>query len=203
MSTYKTTSGDYIITCNSGSGNLTINANLDVVGNITYIESSELKIDDPFITVAANNTGTVTSMGMVAQKSGSTYAGLRFNTITNEWEISPSVTETGGAIFPYVAISTSSGTPPAGANTQVQFNNNGAFGASASLTFDNANNQLTLSGTQAFGNIGTGTPTAVANSVVVYNKAPGIGASGLYVVSSTVNSELISATQAKLFSIIF
>ena len=39
---------------------------------------------------------------------------------------------------------TGGGGVPGGANTQVQFNNSGAFGGSANLTWDNTNNILTL-----------------------------------------------------------
>jgi hypothetical protein len=66
MPTYKKIDGDYTITSLNSSDNVivntntfTLNGNLDVVGNITYIESTELLVDDPFITVAANNSGTV------------------------------------------------------------------------------------------------------------------------------------------------
>ena len=38
------------------------------------------------------------------------------------------------------------GGTPGGANTQVQFNNNGAFGASTGLTFDDTNDDLTVTG---------------------------------------------------------
>lgn len=43
---------------------------------------------------------------------------------------------------------------PAGSNTQIQFNNNGSFGASANLTFNNASNVLSLGGSvTATGNV--------------------------------------------------
>ena len=54
-----------------------------------------------------------------------------------------------------------SGTP-AGANTQVQFNNSGAFGAAGELTFDTSTATLEVAGTakaQTFTSTGTGTPT--------------------------------------------
>ena len=76
MSTVKNTSGDYTITVADGLGLLTINADLDVIGNITYIDSTELKVTDPFITVAANNNGAIQSMGLVAQTTTTTWAGL-------------------------------------------------------------------------------------------------------------------------------
>ena len=81
MATVKNTSDDYTITVADGLGTLTINADLDVVGNITYIDSTELRVTDPFTTVAYDNNGALQSMGLVAQKSLTTYAGLRFNTV--------------------------------------------------------------------------------------------------------------------------
>jgi len=43
---------------------------------------------------------------------------------------------------------------PGGANTQVQYNNAGSFGGSASFTFDQTSNVLTVNGNIAAGNIG-------------------------------------------------
>ncbi len=89
-----------------------------------------------------------------------------------------------------------------GANTQVQFNDNGNFGATGNLTFDSTTNTLTLGGPQVFANIGA-TPSAVVDSVSLYHKGVGQGDTGLYVVSPTVDSELISSTQAKKFQLYF
>lgn len=199
MATYKNINSDWYITVDSGTGTIYIDGNLDVSGNISYV--SELAVNDAFIVVAANNTGTVTSMGLIAQKTGNTFAGFRFNTITSEWEVSPSVTENGVEVSPYVPLSTGN-VGVAGASTQIQFNDGGNFGATGNLTFDKTTNTLTLAGPQVLGNIGS-TPSSVSNSVVIYNKAVGAGDTGLYVVSSTVDDELISAIQAKKFSIIF
>jgi hypothetical protein len=200
MSTYKNISDDWYITVDSGLGTIYVDGNLDVAGNITYV--SEIAVNDAFIAVAANNNGTVTSMGLIATKLANTnFAGLRFNTVTSEWEVSPSVYGNGAPITPYSAISTGNATV-AGSNTQIQFNQVGSFGASGNLTFDYGNNKLTLSGHEVLSNIGS-TPTVTANSVAIYNKAVGIGATGLYVVGTGVDDEVISATQAKLYSIIF
>jgi hypothetical protein len=57
----------------------------------------------------------------------------------------------------------------AGSNTQIQFNNNNDFGASANFTFDTATNALYVNGTISgtgnanLGNIGTGVVTASGN----------------------------------------
>ena len=102
----------------------------------------------------------------------------------------------------YANIATGTATV-AGANTQVQFNDSGAFGATANLTFDKSINQLAITaGSQRLGNIGSA-PAAVANSAVLYNLAPDLGASGVYARTSSTEDELITAVRARLFSIIF
>ena len=61
------------------------------------------------------------------------------------------------------------GGTPAGTNGQVQFNNSGAFGAGANLTFDNSNNVLTIDASTA--------PSA--DALVVANNPHGSGTSSL------------------------
>ena len=201
MATYKNISSDWYISVDSGVGTIYVDGNLDVAGNITFV--SELAVNDAFIIVAANNTGTVTSMGLVATRVANTsFAGLRYDSTANAWQISTSVSANGAPVAAYANISTSTVTV-AGANTQVQFNDGGAFGATANLTFDKSLNQLAITaGSQRLGNIGTA-PAAVANSAVLYNLAPNLGASGVYARTTSTEDELISAVRARLFSIIF
>jgi hypothetical protein len=199
MATYKNISSDWYITVDSGVGTIYVDGNLDVSGNITYV--SEIAVNDAFIAVAANNNGTVTSMGLIATKTANTaWAGLRFNTITSQWEISPQVYGNGAPISAYETIATGNATV-GGANTEVQFNNNGAFGANINLTYDFTSSKLTLKGHQVFGNIAT--PANVANSVAVYSNVVGAGGTGLYFTSSAANDELVSKSKAIVFSIIF
>jgi hypothetical protein len=206
MSTFKTTSGDYTVNLgpyDSGnakwSGTMNVNGNLNVAGNITYV--TDIAVNDAFIIVAANNTGTVTDMGMIATKGTGSYAGLRFDVASNVWQVSSSVNADGSPVTAYANITTGNLTV-GGSNTQVQFNDGGVFGATANLTFNKATNVLTLQGTQTLGNVGS-TPSSVANSVVIYNKAMGSGDTGLYVVSPTADDELTAYKKAKLLSIIF
>lgn len=203
MATYKNISNDWYITVDSGVGTIYVDGNLDVSGNITYV--SEIAVNDAFIAVAANNNGTVTSMGLIATVlANTTFAGLRFNTITSEWEISSSVSANGAPITAYSTISTGNATV-AGANTEIQFNQGGSFGASGNLTFDYSNNKLTIQGYEVLGNIGS-TPTVPSNAVALYNKASGSGGTGLYVVgtSPTIDDdELVSVTKARLMAIIY
>ena len=201
MATYKNISSDWYISVDSGVGTIYVDGNLDVAGNITYV--SDIAVNDAFIIVAANNTGTVTSMGLVATRVANTsYAGLRYNSTANAWQISTSVSANGAPVAAYANIATGAVTV-AGANTQVQFNDGGTFGATANLTFDKSLNQLAITaGSQRLGNIGTA-PAAVANSAVLYNLAPDLGASGVYARTPSTQDELITAVRARLFSIIF
>jgi hypothetical protein len=205
MSTFKNTSGDYTVNLgpyDSGnakwSGTMNVNGNLNVAGNITYV--TDIAVNDAFIIVAANNTGTVQDMGLVATKGTGSYAGFRFDTVANAWQVSSSVNLDGSPVAAYSSLATGNATV-AGSNTQVQFNDGGSFGASANLSFNKTTNVLTLQGSQTLGNVGT-TPSSVANSVVIYNNAPGAGATGLYVVSSTTNDEVTAYNKAKLLAII-
>jgi len=206
MATVKTTSSDYTINVgpyDSGNskwaGTMNVNGNLNVAGNITYV--TDIAVNDAFIIVAANNTGTVTDMGLVATKGTSSYAGLRFDVAANAWQVSSSVNIDGSPITAYANVATGNASV-SGANTQIQFNDGGSFGASANFTFNKATNVLTIQGSQTLGNVGTA-PSSVSNAVVLYNNATGAGETGLYVISSTANDELIAYNKSKLLSIIF
>jgi hypothetical protein len=199
MSTYKNTSGDLIMTGDGGLATLTINyAEAVINGNLTY--TGNLSTVDDFIVVAANNTGTVTDMGLLAQTGPTTFAGLRFNTTANTWQISSSVYGNGGPVTSYANIATGNATV-AGANTDIQFNNSGSFGGNANFKFDYANSRVTLLGSQAFGN--TATPANVSNAVTVYSNAVGSGGTGLYITSADAADELVSKSKAIVFAIIF
>ena len=119
MSTYTRVSGDYNIVSidptvdnvNVTTSSLNINGNLNVAGNITYITVESFTVDDPFITIAGNNSGSLgtapyQNQGIVARTSASTYAGIRFNNGTQEWQISSDVFANGTPDTAYVAIST-------------------------------------------------------------------------------------------------
>ena len=208
MATYKRIDGDYAITTLNSVDNVTITThtveivgNLDVSGNLTYINVTELNIQDPFILLNASNTGSYASnSGVLTHTSVSTFAGIRYNSTATQWEISSS-TDTTGLAGTWSAIATGNATV-SGANTQVQFNDGGSFGGNANLTFDKAVSKLTVLGHMVLGNIGT-TPIATANAAALYNKAVGSGGTGVYVKSSTVDDELVSKSAAIVFAIIF
>jgi hypothetical protein len=205
MATHKRVDGTYYIETINNIDNVEITThtvkvfgNLDVQGNITYIDTTELDITDPFITLAANNNGTYSNIGILAQKTTgpNAYASLRFNTTTGTWQISAD-----NSSFANIVTGTGT-TPPGGANTNIQFNDGGVFGGNVNYSFDVANVKVTLQGHQVFGNIATA-PAAVANSVAVYHNAEGSGGTGLYVKSPSVEDELVSKSKAIVFAIIF
>lgn len=215
MATYKRVEGDYNIISVEDNDNVIIDThtvkvygNLDVIGNLTYIETTELKVDDPFITVAGNNSGTIGTapfqeQGLVTQTSSNTFAGLRFNNGTLTWQISPNVDANGAPISSYTDIGTAAAGSVAGPLYSVQYHDAGnVFGGSSYYSVDVANSRVTLQGDQAFGNIGSA-PTAVANSIALYHNEIGSGGTGLYVKGVAVEDELVSKTKAIVFGIIF
>jgi len=209
MAINKVTSGDYSIYVGPGSGNswqgkLSIYGNLDVIGNVTYIDTTELEVTDPFITVGANNNGTYTDLGLLAQWNTNRYAGLKYDSANVGWYISANVTSSGEAVDPYVQIATGNiaNIKPGEPANSIQFNVANAFTGSSNLLFDSANAQLVLTGNLTLGNIGS-TPSATSNSATLYNKVVGSGGTGVYVKSNTVDDELVSKTKAIVFGIIF
>jgi hypothetical protein len=121
--TYTRVSGDYnIVSVDPAVDNVSITTNslnltgnLHVSGNITYINVEDLTVDDPFITVAGNNSGTLGTapyqqQGLVARTSNSTYAGIRFDNGTQQWQLSPNVYANGEPVGnSYAVIVTGNG----------------------------------------------------------------------------------------------
>jgi hypothetical protein len=209
MPSYKRIDGDYVITTLNNdddvivnTNTVKVNGNLDVVGNLTYINVTELNIRDPFILLNASNTGSYESnSGVLTHKTSTDFAGIRYNSNANQWELSTS-TGSSGTTGTWTVISTGGNVSAGGANTNVQFNDGGGFGGNNNFSFDYVTSKLTLQGHEVFGNIGTA-PSAVANSVAVYHNAEGSGGTGLYVKSTTTQDELVSKSKAIVFAIIF
>jgi hypothetical protein len=200
MTTYKNTSGNYTITIADGLGNMTVNGNLNVAGNVTYIDVSELIIQDPFIVLNASNSNVyLSNSGVLTHTTSSIYAGIRYNATSTQWEISNNTTTGVDGTWTNIATGNAG---VAGSNTQIQFNDSSNFGASANLTFDKSNSQLFLQGHLGLGNIGA-TPLSVANATVMYSNTVGDGGTGVYVKSSAVDSELVSNYKAIVYGIIF
>jgi len=209
MATQKRIDGDYVITTLNADDRvrvnthtLEVNGNLDVMGNLTYINVDELNIRDPFIILNASNTSTYASnSGVLTHETDTQFAGIRYNATAGAWQISIA-TDATGLTGTWNNIGTSGAGVPQGPNESLQYNDGGAFGGNAALTFDVANAAVRLQGTQVFGNIGSA-PTAVANSVSVFHNAVSEGDTGLYVTSAAGTEELISKQRAVFYALIF
>lgn len=208
MTSYKRIDGDYYIqTIDPPTQKVyidtdtTVSGNLTVQGNLTYINVDELNVKDPFILVNSSNTGTYASnSGLLTHRTASNFAGLRYNNTSAQWELSSSTDTTGltGSWSPIV----SSGNIAAGANTQIQYNDGGALGANAALTFDYSTSRLFLDGTLVLDYTGS-SPAAVANSATITSSTPNSGGTGIYFNNGANQDELISKSKAIVFSIIF
>jgi hypothetical protein len=210
MSTYKRIDGDYSVSTLNAADNVLITTNtvkifgnLDVGGNVTYINVDELNIRDPFILLNSSNTATyAANSGILTHRTTSDFAGLRWSNTANQWEVSAS-TDTTGETGTWVAIATGNVvSAAAGSNTQVQFNDNNNFGASAAFTFDQAANTVGLTGSLALADQILA-PTPVASTSKIYANVPAAGDSGIYVSSTTVQDELASRRRAIAFGLIF
>lgn len=198
MSSYKNVNSDYTLTCDSGNGVFTVNARTVFNGNVTYTVPATTVA--PFLTVAANNTGAITDGGLLMQTGPTTFAGFRYDTVVNAWQVSSSVFANGD---PNIAYANLAGVP-GGSNTQVQFNTNGAFDGTANLAYDKVTNKLTLNGTITLGNTNA-IPSTVANSVVLFSGNVGNGGTGLYTTSDAAGGvdELVANYKAIVYGIIF
>lgn len=213
MNTKKRIDGDYYIeTINTedrvyiNTNTMEVDGNLVVSGNITYINTEILDVKDPFIVTNSSNTSTYASnAGLLTHKTASTFAGIRYNTTDNKWEISTSTSST-GETGTWDEIGTAAAGSVAGANTQVQFNNEGSFGASANFTFTDTS-QLNVAGninlTAGLQLADSSAPGSVANTTVLYGNVAGSGGTGVYFVDGSTEDELVSKSKAIVFGIIF
>lgn len=184
------------------AGNLVVNGNATITGNLSYIETDQLQVKDPFIELNTSNTATYSSnSGILTHKTSSTYAGFRYNTTTSEWELS-SDTNTTGTSGTWYPLAYGNLANVAGSNQMVQFNSSGQFGASTKFLWIGGSDQLYLDGTIVLQNVDS-TPGAVGSASLVYSDTASTGDTGLYVASSTGNNELISKNKAVVFAMIF
>jgi hypothetical protein len=146
------TSNTYISAIgNVVSGNVQTTGSISATGNIT---GGNLAIVNNISANTANITGNVT-VGNVSTV-GNVTAG---NVLTNH------LLYANGAPWDLQE--------PAGSNTQIQFNNNSQFGATANFTFDTATNLLTVNATANIANVNVSGAAIVAGNVTGGNLITG------------------------------
>jgi hypothetical protein len=143
----------------AATGNIVLNsadgASLEVTGNanVTTIVNGNSNIS-----VNANGNVTTSVAGianvMVVSNNGATISG----NIATTGIKTDNIYYANGSPYSF-------GGDPGGANTQLQFNNNESFGASANLTFNSSTNVMNLNGNLSVGNI-TGANLISANYLV-------------------------------------
>ena len=209
MKNFKRVDGDYTIQMVNTDDVLTLDSttvevtgNLEVLGNVTYINTEQLNVNDPFLALNDNEAASYSSnAGILVHKTSTTYAGLRYNNSAGQWEISTGTDDT-GETGSWQAIAGGGAGTVAGANTQIQYNNAGAFGAEANFTYDQDTNQMTLDGSIALSDQSS-VPTDVANTTVLYANTAGSGGTGVYFVDGSTSDELVSKSKAIVYGIIF
>jgi hypothetical protein len=118
------------------------NANVSYALNSDTVHTANLQV-----TTSANFTGNIRALSNVNLETSPNInlgplANIHIEGGTNGYVLSTD----GAGNLSWSAAGGGSGGTPGGANTQVQFNNNGAFGGSPNFTYDVANNELQVSG---------------------------------------------------------
>jgi len=209
MNNYKRIDGDYTIQIVNDENALTLESktvnivgNLEVGGNLTYINTEELQVTDPFILLNSSDGGAYyANSGIITHKSASAYAGIRYNTANDKWELSTS-TGVDGTTGTWSEIGTAAAGSVAGSDTHIQYNDSGSFGGEANFTYNDSTNQMGLDGSIALTDQSSA-PSNVANATVLYANTASSGGTGVYFVDGSTSDELVSKSKAIVFGIIF
>jgi hypothetical protein len=149
-----TTTGVNTVTVGNSSF-LSVNKPIQFVGNM----STSGILNNTTYYINAIPSGTSITISSNVYPNGTAGPVIALQTVNG---LSASVYETGGQLTSLVG-SGSSGANAAGTNTQVQFNNAGVLGSATTLTFDFAQNILTVGGNANVGNLNaTGVVSAVS-----------------------------------------
>lgn len=206
-----------------------INGNLSVMGGSSTITSTDTHIADNFMTLNDGEVGAgVVTLGSTAgfmiDRGSLPDVGMRWNEATDKWQFTTDGSTWGD-------ITTTASSVP-GSDTQIVYNEAGAFGAEAGFTYNYTSNtfgigNVTISGntlttTNTNGNflispngtglvvVSTGTqltyqgsaPGSVASNSIIYAATPGAGLSGLYYINTVSNDELVSKRKAVALALI-
>ena len=149
------TDGANLVFTNADGGELIVSGNGTTTTSSISNDSSNIVVNPSSINFGVNGTANV----LFVTGTGANVTGT-FNTTGNA-AVSGILTDN----YYYAnGQPLDVGGNPGGANTQVQFNNNGEFGGTANLTFDSATNNLAVNG-----NISTTNLAVTGNGVITGN----------------------------------
>jgi len=210
-----------------------IDGNLTVSGSTTSVETTNSVISDNTIVLNEGENGagvTAGTSGIEIDRNSLDNATFLFNEADRAWEhkIGSIFSITRGldpdgpndyATKNYVDSNAggAAGTV-AGSNTEIQFNDNNAFGASSNLIWDGSQLSVTgdisvsstiiaidleASGFVELADYSGAVPAAEAGKTKLYADTPGPGGSGLFFQNISDSDELISRRKAIVYGIIF
>jgi len=211
-----------------------IDGNLTVSGSTTSVETTNSTITDNTIVLNEGETGTgitAGTSGIEVDRGTENSATFLFNEADDAWEhkIGTNFSITRGLdpvdANDYVtkgwaeSLGLGGGsTTVAGNNTEIQFNDSGAFGASSNLTWDGIALSVTgdiessgvvssvdfeATGIIGITNISSPLSSAAAGKTRLYADTPDAGGTGLFFQNTTSNDELVSRRKAIVYGIIF
>ena len=195
----------------AGTQNVTTDADVNLSVTVGTYASTGLTSSSSQYAVLLCTGARTAARNINVPKQSKTYV------VINDTSGGYAITVRGGPTSPTTGVSVAAGTraiiawngsdfvnvgggSAAGSNTQVQFNNSGAFGASASLTWDGTTLSATKFGGALNGTVGADTPASGAFTTVTATTAIGVASGGTGSTSLTANNVLLgngtSALQA-------
>lgn len=216
--TKRISTGNYTITTAEAAGNvtvnthtLTINGNLFVEGNATYINVANISTADPTILLNSNAAVIYSgNSGIEINRPGSSVPGLFWVESVGAWQLTTNIADPGSYSNIGMASESSGFVNPGTATYLTYYANTGATvdGTGANLTWNGANTLSVIGNVQTtglqFANT-AGTPAAVTGNITVSGETTGgtAGGTGINFNNGTESGELISKTRAVAYSIIF
>lgn len=235
MNNVKLVHGNYIIDLadkNAHSvsiyGNTFIDGNLVTSGNLTYVDSETIRLQDQFIELNLVDFSSQVDPEQAAQDhyndappnalisgllvkvrhsapdvDGDTmsgnYAGLRYNENVESWQVARETADGLGGVWSDLTA----GGPVAGNIYEVQLNNGaGVLTSDATLKYDWTQQTLIVDGSTTLVDQAVA-PTVEPGATKIYAQPPGAGESGVYITNDNNTDELITRRKAIVYGLIF
>ena len=143
-----TSTGTISILANSGivANSTGTFVNTAFIGTLTANNATNLNNQPAsFYTNATNlTTGTVPSARLPSSSTSQAGIVQLVDSVANPSITLAATANSVKAVYDFAVGLAATGTPPSGANTNIQFNNSGSFGGSAAFTFNNTTNTVTV-----------------------------------------------------------